>query len=118
MPTAEKTQSITGQVVFQYFYDCGGDVDLNKVPREKLKIIERAPTKGARILAPKYGELGLQPIEVSLGTRKIDGYDATVEGRIFSIGVIEIYTIVEFRDKSGQHHKAHGIGRACGEGRW
>lgn len=100
MPTAEKTQSLTGRVVFQYFYDCGGDVDLNKVPREKLKIIERAPTKGARVLAPKYGELGLQPVEVSLGTRKIDGYDATVEGRIFSIGVIEIYTIVEFRNSS------------------
>jgi len=100
MPTAEKTQSLTGRVIFQYFYDCGGDVDLNKVPREKLRIIERAPTKGVRILAPKYGELGLQPVEISLGKRKIDGYDATVEGRIFSIGVIEIYTIVEFRNSS------------------
>ncbi len=96
----EKTQSLTGRVVFQYFYDCGGDIELDKIPRDGLKVIERPPVKRARILAPKYEEVGLQPLEVDMGSKKIDGHDAKVEGRIFPIGVIEIYTSVEFRNDS------------------
>jgi hypothetical protein len=97
MPTAEKTQSLTGRVVFQYFYDCGGDIELAKIPRDKLALIERPKVKKVRVLAPRYEEVGLQPLEVNLGTKKIDGYDAAVEGRIFPIGVIEIYLSIEFR---------------------
>jgi len=98
MPIAESQQLLTGRVVFQYFYDCGGDIELDKVPRDKLKIIQRTPPKRARVLAPKYEEVGLQPIEVDLGTKDIGDYNAKIEGRIFPIGVIEIYTIVEFRN--------------------
>jgi hypothetical protein len=90
--------TLTGRVAFQYFYDCGGDVELDLVPKEKLKLIERVPPKRLRVLAPKYEEVGLKPLEVDLGTKKIDEYNATVEGRIFPIGVIEIYTAVEFRN--------------------
>jgi len=97
MPTTEKTQSLTGRVVFQYFYDCGGDIELAKIPRDKLTLIERPKAKGARVLAPKYEEVGLQPLEANLGTVKIDGYEAAVEGRIFPIGAIGIYLSVEFR---------------------
>jgi len=97
MPTTEKTQSLTGRVVFQYFYDCGGDIELVKIPRDKLALIERPKVKKVRVLAPRYEEVGLQPLEVNLGTKKIDGYDAAVEGRIFPIGVIEIYLSIEFR---------------------
>lgn len=93
----EKTPLLTGRVVFQYFYDCGGEIDMDKVPRDKLKIIERAPIKRLRLLAPKYEEVGLKPLEVALGARKIDGHTVTVEARIFPIGVIEIYTSAEFR---------------------
>jgi hypothetical protein len=98
MPTADEGQLLTGRVVFQYFYDCGGDIDLEKIPQEKLKIVHRVPPKRLRVLAPKYEEVGLQPLEVSLGTKNIDGHEARVEGRIFPIGVIEIYTVIEFRN--------------------
>lgn len=98
MPVTESAQSLTGRVIFQYFYDCGGDVALDKVPREELKIIERTPPKRVRVLAPKYEEVGLQPLEVNLGSKRINRYDVSVEGRIFPIGVIEIYTIVEFNN--------------------
>ena len=98
MPTSESAQSLTGRVVFQYFYDCGGDIELDKVPQERLKVIQRTPPKRVRVLAPKYEEVGLQPLEVNLGGKNINGYEAKVEGRIFPIGVIEIYTIVEFRN--------------------
>ena len=99
MPTTEKP-SLTGRVVFQYFYDCGGDIELEKVPREKLTLIERPHAKGARILAPKYEEVGLKPLEVDLGAQKIDGHKVTAEGRIFPIGAIGIYLSVEFRNAS------------------
>jgi hypothetical protein len=100
MPEPEKMPSLTGRVVFQYFYDVGGDIELDRVPREKLNLVERHRARGARILGPKYEEVGLQPLEVDLGTRKIDGYRATLEGHIFSIGVIGIYTSIEFRNAS------------------
>ncbi len=97
MPALEGAQSLTGRVVFQYFYDCGGDIELEKVPREKLKVIPRATPKRVRVLAPKYEEVGLQPLEVDLGNRNVSGYEVKVEGRIFPIGVIEIYAVAEFR---------------------
>jgi hypothetical protein len=100
MPAVEKNQLLTGRVVFQYFYDCGGEIGLDKVPRGKLKIIERAPVKRVRLLAPKYEEVGLKPLEVDLGGKKINGYTAAVEGRIFPIGVIEIYVSIEFSKAS------------------
>jgi len=92
--------SLTGRVVFQYFYDVGGDIELDQVPRGKLNLIERHRARGARILGPKYEEVGLQPLEVDLGARKIDGYRATLEGHIFPIGVIGVYTSIEFRNAS------------------
>jgi len=98
MPVADEGQLLTGRVVFQYFYDCGGDIVLEKVPQEKLKIIHRVPPKRMRVLAPKYEEVGLQPLEANLGTKNIDGHEARVEGRIFPIGVIEIYIVIEFRN--------------------
>jgi len=100
MPEPEKKPSLTGRVVFQYFYDVGGDIELDRVPREKLNLIERHRARGARILGPKYEEVGLQPLEVDLGARKIDGYRATLEGHIFPIGVIGVYTSIEFRNAS------------------
>jgi len=95
---AKKMPSLTGRVVFQYFYDVGGDIELDKVPREKLNLIERHRARGARILGPKYEEVGLQPLEADLGARKIDGHKATLEGHIFPIGVIGIYISIEFRN--------------------
>jgi len=100
MPEPEKKPSLTGRVVFQYFYDVGGDIELDRVPREKLNVIERHRARGTRILGPKYEEVGLQPIEVDLGARKIDGHKVTLEGHVFSIGVIGIYTSIEFRNAS------------------
>jgi hypothetical protein len=100
VPASEKNQLLTGRVVFQYFYDCGGDIELDRIPRDKFRLIERAPVKRVRLLAPKYEEVGLKPLEIDLGSRKIDGYNASVEARIFPIGVIEIYTSVEFNKAS------------------
>jgi hypothetical protein len=100
MPKSEKKLSLTGRVVFQYFYDVGGDIELDKVPRDKLNILERRRVRKARVLAPKYEEIGLQPIEVDLGTKKIDGHEATIEGHIFPIGVIGICTSIKFRNSS------------------
>lgn len=100
MPEAGRKLSLTGRVVFQYFYDAGGDIELDKVPRDKLNILERRRARGARVLAPKYEEVGLQPIEVDLGTRKVDEHEATIEGRVFPIGVIGIYTSIEFQNVS------------------
>ncbi|MDI6884189.1 MAG: hypothetical protein QMD00_03515 [Hadesarchaea archaeon] len=92
--------SLTGRVVFQYFYDVGGDIDLEHVPKDKLSPIERPRARGARILAPKYREVGFEPLEVDLGSRKVDKHTVTVEGRIFPVGVIGIYISVEFRNLS------------------
>lgn len=92
--------SLTGRVVFQYFYDVGGDIELERVPKDKLSVIERPRAKGARILAPKYEEVGLQPIEVDLGSRKVDKHRVTIKGSIFPIGVVGINISVEFRDTS------------------
>jgi hypothetical protein len=88
---------LSGRVIFQYLYDVGGDVDLNRVPKEKLSLIERPKHRGERILAPKYEEVGLSPLEVDLGARRINRFRATIEGRIFPIGVIGIYISIEFR---------------------
>ncbi len=96
----EKIPSLTGRVIFQYFYDVGGDVELGRIPRENLNIIERRRARGARILAPKYEEVGLRPLDVDLGAQKIDGHKVTLEGHVFPIGVIGIYANVEFRDAS------------------
>ena len=92
----QKLPSLTGRIIFQYFYDVGGDILLERLPKEKLNIIERPRAKGARILAPKYEEVGLQPIVVDLGSRNVDKHKVAIEGCIFPIGVIGIYVAVEF----------------------
>jgi hypothetical protein len=96
----EKMPSLTGRVIFQYFYDVGGDIELDRIPRENLNIVARRRARGARILAPKYEEVGLRPLDVDLGAQKIDGHKVTLDGHIFPIGVIGIYANVEFRDAS------------------
>jgi len=92
--------TLTGRVVFQYFYDVGGDIELERIPKQKLNVIERHVPRGTRILSPKYEEVGLQPIEIDLGARKIDRHKATIEGHIFPIGVIGININIEFRRAS------------------
>lgn len=95
-----ETQTLAGRVVFQYFYDCGGEIDLEKVNRESLKVISRAAPKRARVLAPKYEEVGLQPLEVELAIKNIDDHEAKILGKIFPIGVIEIYVAVDFHNST------------------
>ena len=90
--------SLTGRVVFQYFYDVGGDVELDRIPKEGLGLIKRSRLGAERVLAPKYEEVGLQPLEVALGGREIDGHEVEIEGRIFPIGLIGIHVSVEFKD--------------------
>ena len=65
------------------------------MPVRKLKLIER-PRRYEHVLMPKYEEVGLRPIEVDLGKRRINGYGVQLEGRIFPIGVIGIRAIIEF----------------------
>lgn len=95
-----ETPTLTGRVVFQYFYDVGGDIELERIPEQKLAVIERHVPKRARILAPKYEEVGFKPIEVDLEAIKIDRHKATIEGHIFPIGVIGINITIEFRRAS------------------
>ncbi|MEM2875154.1 MAG: hypothetical protein QW567_03950, partial [Candidatus Hadarchaeales archaeon] len=85
-----KLPTFTGKVIFQYFYDAGGDISLENLPAGKLKVIERPRQRTARILAPKYEEIGLKPVEVDLGTRELSGLKFSVSGKIFPIGVVEI----------------------------
>jgi hypothetical protein len=92
--------ALTGRVIFQYLYDVGGDVNLERIPRENFSLIERPRKRGERILAPKYEEVGLAPLEIDLGSKRIDRYRATIEGRIFPVGVIGIYISIEFRKLS------------------
>ena len=95
-----KPQSFTGKVMFQYFYDSGGDIVLENLPKEKLKFIERTPQKTARLLAPKYEAIWLKPVEVDLGVREISGIKFSVTGKIFPVGVVEICLTTEFTGKS------------------
>jgi len=88
---------LTGRVIFQYLYDVGGDIDLDRVPKFQLTLIERPRQKGDRVLAPKYEEYGMNPLEVQLGAMRIDGHQATIEGRIFPIGVIGVYISIDFQ---------------------
>ena len=95
-----ETPTLTGRVVFQYFYDVGGDIELERIPRQNLAVVERHVPRRARILAPKYEEVGLKPIQVDLEARKIDRHKVTIEGHIFPVGVIGINITVEFRKAS------------------
>ncbi len=95
-----ETPQLSGRVIFQYLYDVGGDIDLERIHKDKLSLVERPKKKGERILAPKYGEFGLAPLEIDLGSKKVDKYNVTVEGKIFPIGVIGVYVSVEFRKLS------------------
>ncbi|MEW6222615.1 MAG: hypothetical protein AB1476_04810 [Candidatus Hadarchaeota archaeon] len=90
--------SLSGRVIFQYLYDVGGDIDISKISKEKFSPIERPRVRGERLLAPKYEEVGLVPLEVDLGSKKIDKYQTTLEGRIFPIGAVGVYISVEFRN--------------------
>ncbi|MEM2878685.1 MAG: hypothetical protein QXG10_03985 [Candidatus Hadarchaeales archaeon] len=92
-----KGQSFTGKVLFQYFYDIGGDIDLENLPSEKLNVVERTRPKTTRILAPKYEEIGLKPVEVNLGQVEMSGLKFAVSGKIFPIGVIEICLSTDFK---------------------
>jgi len=88
---------LTGRVIFQYLYDVGGDIDSKRIPKDKLTLIDRPKQRGDRVLAPKYEEYGMTPLEVDLETKRIGRYRATIEGRIFPIGVIGIYISIDFR---------------------
>ncbi|MFN4132891.1 MAG: hypothetical protein ACK4GQ_00750 [Candidatus Hadarchaeales archaeon] len=88
---------LSGRLIFQYLYDVGGDIEMEKIPKEKFTLVERPKKRGDRILAPRHEEVGLIPLEVDLGAVKIDKHRAMVEGKIFSIGVVEISISVEFR---------------------
>lgn len=93
-----ESPTLSGRVIFQYLYDVGGDIDISKVKKEKFSIVERPRVRGTRTLAPKYEEVGLLPLEVDLGSKVMDKHRATVEGRIFPVGVIGVYISVEFRN--------------------
>jgi len=93
-----ESPTMSGRVIFQYLYDAGGDIDISKVKKEKFSLIERPRAKGTRVLAPKYEEVGLLPLEVDLGSKNIDKHRVTVEGRIFPIGAVGVYISVEFRN--------------------
>ncbi|MEM3401716.1 MAG: hypothetical protein QW179_04445 [Candidatus Hadarchaeales archaeon] len=88
---------LSGRIIFQYLYDIGGDIEMEKIQKEKFTLIERPKKRGDRILAPKYEEVGLVPLEIDLGAVRVDKHRAIVEGKIFPLGVIEICVSVEFR---------------------
>ncbi|TDA30487.1 MAG: hypothetical protein DSO04_05860 [Hadesarchaea archaeon] len=87
---------LTGSVVFQYFYDCGGEVNLSLIPAEKLGLVEQRPRRRMRILAPRYEHLGLIPLMGKLGEVEVDGHRMEVEAKIFPVGAIEISLILRF----------------------
>lgn len=92
-----ESPTLSGRIIFQYLYDVGGEVELEKIPKEKFAVIERPVKRGKRILAPKYEEFGVSRLEIDLGAVKLDRQRAVVEGRIFPVGVIGVYISVEFR---------------------
>ncbi|TDA36379.1 MAG: hypothetical protein DSO02_00530 [Hadesarchaea archaeon] len=91
---------LTGSIIFQYFYDCGGEVKLDLVPAEKLGLVEQRPRRRMRILAPKYEHIGLIPLVGKLGTLRVNGHTLEVETKIFPVGTIEISFILRF-EKAG-----------------
>ncbi|MEM2299863.1 MAG: hypothetical protein QXU01_03210 [Candidatus Hadarchaeales archaeon] len=88
---------LTGRLIFQYFYDVGGKIESERIPKEKLQIVEIPPPKKERLIAPRYGWFEFSSIVIDLGDITVGRQKARVEGRIFPIGVIGIYVIVEFR---------------------
>jgi hypothetical protein len=93
-----KNPSLTGKIIFQYFYDVGGDIELDKILQRKLSIIEHPRMRGKRILAPKYEAIGLQPLDVDLGVKEVNGKTLTIGGHIFPIGTIAIYLTLDFKE--------------------
>ncbi len=87
---------LTGSIVFQYFYDCGGEVNLGLIPAEKLGLVEQRPRRRMRILAPKYEHIGLIPLVGKLGTLEVEGKKLEVEAKIFPVGAIEISFTLRF----------------------
>jgi len=89
---------LTGSIVFQYFYDCGGEVNLSLIPA-RLGLVEQRPRRRMRILAPKYEHLGLIPLMGRLGEVEVEGHKLEVEGKIFPVGAIEISLILRFEGR-------------------
>ncbi|MEM2866436.1 MAG: hypothetical protein QXM46_04315 [Candidatus Hadarchaeales archaeon] len=87
---------LTGSIVFQYFYDCGGEVNLTLIPAERLGLVEQRPRRRMRILAPKYEHIGLIPLVGKLGTLEVEGHRLEVEAKIFPVGAIEISFTLRF----------------------
>jgi len=88
---------LTGRLIFQYFYDAGGKIDLAKIPREELQVAEVLPARKEHLIAPRYGWFEFSSLVVDLGDVLLGKQRMRVEGRIFPMGVIGIYLILEFR---------------------
>lgn len=93
-------QTLSGQVLFQFYYDVGGEISIEKLNLSELTVIRKAQPKSVRVLAPRFEEAGLKPIVIDLGLKKVEQIEFSVEAKIFPIGVIEITLSAEFRNSS------------------
>ncbi|MEM0503140.1 MAG: hypothetical protein QXT58_00355 [Archaeoglobaceae archaeon] len=93
-------QNLTGRIVFQFYYDVGGEISLNDVDLEGLSLVQKSQPKSVRILAPRFEEAGLKSLELKIGNIEVEGISFTINAKIFSLGVIEVTLFAEFRDSS------------------
>ncbi|MDI9642252.1 MAG: hypothetical protein QXQ38_01465 [Archaeoglobaceae archaeon] len=92
-------QTLTGKVQFQFYYDVGGEIDPQKLSIEGFSSTTKTQ-KSVKILAPKFEEAGLKPVEISFGFREIESIKMGVSAKIFPIGVVEVIFTANFRNSS------------------
>lgn len=93
-------QTLTGKVIFQFYYDVGGEISMDNLDLEKFSLIQKVHSKSIRILAPRFEEAGLKPLEVNIGVKEVENIKLTAKAKIYPIGVIEVTLTSEFRNSS------------------
>lgn len=93
-------QTLNGHVLFQFYYDVGGEISIEKLNLSELTVIRKVQPRSVRVLAPRFEEAGLKPILIDLGVRRVEQIEFSVEAKIFPLGVIEITLSTEFRNSS------------------
>ena len=93
-------QTLAGRVLFQFYYDIGGEISMEKLNLSELTVIRKAQPKSVRVLAPKFEEAGLKPVAIDFGVKKVENINFNVEAKVYPIGVVEVTLSLDFKNSS------------------
>ncbi|MEM0330894.1 MAG: hypothetical protein QXW84_05920 [Archaeoglobaceae archaeon] len=67
---------------------------------DDLNPVKRVQPKRTGILAPRFEEVGLRPVELNLGIGEVENIELAVNAKIYPLGVIEVVFTAEFKKAS------------------